>query len=166
MSKIILTNQKRKRLSYDGNSIVEHKFTIHVALLSILITFRKDCRAVASQLLHESFFLILLPRDLVRIGSNDNQFITSQKLLSYFTSSCGNCELWDALARLACPHANTSLRSLLHFKRREARRRRRDTISVKGPSTFRSTRCLRVCWAWSPLFYNHIGIISNNWSNK
>ena len=92
MSKIILTNQKRKRLSYDGNSIVEHKFTIHVALLSILITFRKDCRAVASQLLHESFFLILLPRDLVRIGSNDNQFITSQKLLSYFTSSCGNCE--------------------------------------------------------------------------
>ena len=28
----------------------------------------------------------------------------------------------------------TSLRSLLHFKRREARRRRRDTISVKGPS--------------------------------
>ena len=104
MSKIILTNQKRKRLSYHGNSIVEHKFTIHVALLSILITFRKDCR-FASQLLHESFFLILLvchsaamPRDLVRIGSNDNQFITSQKLLSYFTSSCGNCDA------LACQH--------------------------------------------------------------
>ena len=48
MSKIILTNQKRKRLSYDGNSIVEHKFTIHVALLSILITFRKDCRFTAA----------------------------------------------------------------------------------------------------------------------
>ena len=34
----------------------------------------------------------------------------------------------------------TSLRSLLHFKRREARRRRRDTISVKGPST------VTLCW--------------------
>ena len=34
----------------------------------------------------------------------------------------------------------TSLRSLLHFKKKKTRRRRRDTISVKGPST------VTLCW--------------------
>ena len=103
MSKIILTNQKRKRLSYHGNSIVEHKFTIHVALLSILITFRKDCRFTAASRKFLSYSAAM-PRDLVRIGSNDNQFITSQKLLSYLHHHVATVNRLAKACMPACQH--------------------------------------------------------------
>ena len=89
MSKIILTNQKRKRLSYDGNSIVEHKFTIHVALLSILITFRKDCRFTAAS---RKFLSYSAAARSCKNRVQRQSIYHLPKIIIIFTSSCGNCE--------------------------------------------------------------------------
>ena len=97
MSKIILTNQKRKRLSYDGNSIVEHKFTIHVALLSILITFRKDCRFTAASRKFLSYSAAARSCKN-RVQRQSIYHLPKIITVSYFTSSCGNCDA------LACQH--------------------------------------------------------------